>query len=113
MCALKMLSSITSAWKEQGKELLEDQNLTCCLVAKAREHSCVKVSWEGRQPFQKVFGFLAGTHGKGVGETQSFLTPLEAEDELRGEAGILGFVFLSLCPLRCFCALRHQGEQEH
>lgn len=99
MCALKLLSSITSAWKEQWKDLLEDQNLTCRLVAKAREHSCVKFSWERRQPFTKVIGFLPGMHGKGVGETPSFLTLLEAEDKLRGEAGILGFVFLSLCPL--------------
>ena len=44
-------------------------------------------------------GFLAGTHGREWGEPQSFLPLLEAKDELRGEAGILAFVSLSLFPM--------------
>lgn len=54
------------------------------LVAKAQAHSCGRVRWARRQPYQKkkekTIRFLARIYGEGVGVHSHPLTLLEAED---------------------------------
>lgn len=72
----------------------------CLLVAKARKHSCVMVSWERRQHLKKFIRFLTGRCGKGRG--MHAVPPSPSERQMAGSEGRQGpwdLVLLCLVPM--------------
>lgn len=55
------------------------------LIAKAQGHSCLRLSWERRQPFKKVIRFHPGTYGEGNRYT---VIPLQCWRQKTGFEGI-------------------------